>query len=367
MRATAIGVTYGASMRTACWLIAAAGCTTIDDGFALEIEARGAQIVVVQDGSGAWERLQTTPDGIAYRQILEGHYGVGALCSEATWKSASFVFDTQPRTVFLQCPISTSAAALHVSGTTEPMAEVWVDGRSTRANATGEFELSVDTSGLHDVVAILASMPPRIVARRAVAITGDTRVNLSGASSVEMTALYPTVTGANRDAIQLSSDLNTSTDWISLGSSSSAVYVPPASFLELTDRPAIAASAHGCTRQHPLAAANEPIVLPAPLAYTLDRSRLDWIADPSVAWDSAIVDIHSSEGGRYMAFASASYREATEAHAIPIVDLAALPGWTTDLPRLVADEPAWFGFSLSQGAFDGDLTYCGATVQFDRW
>jgi hypothetical protein len=354
-------------MRIACCLIVAAGCTTIDDGFALEIEARHAPIVVVKDGDGPWERVATTDDGRAFTQIEGAFYGVGALCNDQTSQLATFIFDTQPRTVFLPCPVTTTASALHVRGTTAPMAEVWVGDRSTRADASGAFDVPLWDGGLHDIVAILPTAPPKIVAQRAIVITGDTRVDLPADAAVEMTALYPTVTGAERDAIEVSSDINTGTDWISLGSDPTTVYLPPRDFLVATDRPAIAARAHGCTRQHPLSAANEPIELPAPITHTFERSQVTWTADPTVAWDSSLVDIDSYANGRYMAYASASWREANATSSIPIVDLAALPGWTSDLPRLVAEEPAHVSFSVSRGVYDGDFTSCGAYAQLERW
>ena len=348
------------------WLVIAAGCTNVDDGFGLEIEARGAAVVVVQDGDGAWERLATTPDGIAYTQIEGASYAVGALCDDTTWRLATFQFDTQPRTAFLPCPVVTTGPGLHVRGTTAPSAQVWIDGHSTRADAAGAFDLALYAPGLHDVVAILPTTPPRIVAQRAIAVLGDTKVDLAADAALEMTALYPTIVGADRSEVELGSDLTTSTDWLSLGTHPSVVFVPPASFLDPTDRPTIAAFANGCTRQHPLSAANEPLVLPAPLVYSLDRTHIAWTADPSVAWDGAIVQIESS-GGRYSAFASASWREVNGMAAVPIVDLAALPGWSGTLPSLVPDQPALVSFSISRGAVDQDFTSCSASVRLERW
>ncbi|MFN0246228.1 MAG: hypothetical protein ACKV2T_04925 [Kofleriaceae bacterium] len=353
-------------MRIAWCLLAAAGCTTIEDGFALEIDALEAPVVVVKDGDGPWERVATTTDGRAFVQIYRDFYGVGALCSDEILPIANFIFDTQPRTVFLPCPVTPTTTAVHVRGTTAPMAEVWVGSLSTRADESGAYDLALWDTGLHDIVAIVPSAPPKIVAQRGVVIAGNTRVDLPATGAVEMTVLYPMVTGAERDAIAVSSDLNTSTDWVSFGSDPTTVYLPPPDFLVPTDRPAIAAHGNGCTRQHPLSAANEPIELPAPITYTLDRAQVTWSADPAVAWESSLVDIDSTNG-RYMAYASASWREANATSSIPIVDLAALPGWTSDLPRLAADERALVGFSVSRGAFDGDLTSCRASAQLERW
>ncbi len=356
-------------MKIAWCLLAATGCATIDDGFSLQIEARDAPVVVFRDGDGPWQELATTPDGTAYVQVHEPLYGVGALCGNAISTSAPFIFDTQPGTVFLSCPVTTAiTTTLHVRGTTEPMAMVWIDGDSQRADAAGAFDLTLYEQGLHDVVAILPSTPPRIVAKRAIAFSGDTLVDLPATGATEMTALYPMVVGADPATLELSSDLNTPTDWISLGSSPNAVYVPPSTFLAPTDRPAIAARDHGCVRQHALSEANEPLVMPAPLEYSLDRTQLAWTADASVAWDSAILEVESfdSETSRYSAYASASYR-ALAGDAIPIVALDALPGWTPGLARLSPDKPARFSFAVSRGSYDGDHTSCGANAQLDRW
>jgi hypothetical protein len=191
-------------------------------------------------------------------------------------------------------------------------------------------------------------------------------VDLPASDAVEMTAIYPQIIGKT-NALELSSDLNTGTDWISLGSGSSAVYVPPTTFLLPTDRAAIAARADGCTRQRPLSAANEPFELPAHLEYTIDRTQITWTADPTIAWDSALLDIHGYTGGEYRAYASASWREVTQTSSIPIVDLAALPGWTDALARIEPDKPASFNFYMSRGNYDGDLTSCGANEDIDRW
>jgi hypothetical protein len=360
-------------MRIAWCLILAAGCTTIDDGFVVEVDARDAAVVVVKDGDGPWQRLATTPDGHAFVQIHEATYGVGALCGDATWKSSSFIFDTQPQSVFLSCPITISSSAfLHVTGTTAPLATVWLDGRSVRADETGTFDLQLFQPGLHDLFAIVPATPPTIIARRAIAISSDTVVDLAPTDAVEMSELFPTVLGAPAD-VELSSDLNTATDWISLGSSATTVFVPPPSFLLESDRPAIAARSGGtqppsssCVRQHPLSAANTPFELPAPIRYTLDRTQFAWTADPAVAWDNARVDIETHPGGRYSAFASASWRAAAGSK-IPIVDLAALPGWTDDLASLRPYEPASASFSLSRGAYDGDLTSCSVSAEIDHW
>ncbi len=354
-------------MRIVCCLIVASGCTTIDDGFALEIEARDASVVVVKDGDGPWERIATTQDGRAYVQIHDSYYGVGALCSDETWKSATFSFDTQPRSVFLPCPTTiANSQAFHVRGITEPMSTVWLDGRSVRADAMGRFDLQLFEPGLHDVMAILPTMPPKIVAHRAIVISSDTTVDLPATNALEMIGIFPTVLG-KPDEIELSSDLNTGTDWISFGSSDSTVYVPPAEFLLPTDRPAVAARAGGCTRQHTLATANEPFELPRPLEYTLDRAQLQWTADPEIPWDGAMLYVDSAAGGRYSAYASAIWRETTGASAIPIVDLAGLPGWNASLPQLLTDKPASFGLYVSRGAYDRDLTSCGANEQIARW
>lgn len=354
-------------MRTALCLLAASACTTIDDGYVLEIRASDAPLVVVKDGDGPWQRYSTTPDGTAFVQIYESSYGVGVLCEDDLLKQASFLFDTQPRTVFFGCSQSTPITeTFHVRGVTEPMATVWLDSNSVRADATGRFDLTLFQQGLHDLVAILPTMPPKIVAQRGLLISGDTIVDLPATSAVEMTAVYPRVVATTE--VEVSSDLNTGTDWVSFGSHGSTAYVPPSSFLLPTDRPAIAASAGGCTRQRPLAEANEPFDIPAPLDISVDRSQIGWSADPAIAWDSALLDITSLAGDtHYRAFSSASWREITQSTTIPIVDLQALPGWSAALPRLAPDLATSLYFSVSRGEFDGDLTSCGANEEFDHW
>lgn len=360
-------------MRIAWCLLAVAGCTTVDDGLVVEVDARDAPVVVLQDGDGPWERVETTADGHASVQIHAATYGLGALCGDAAWKTSTFIFDSRPQNIFLACPrTSAHSTALRVTGSTEPLATVWLGGESVRADDNGHFDLPLFEPGLHDVFAILPTTPPKIVARRAIAISGDTTVDLPAGDAVELEALFPTVLG-DATGIQLSSDLDTATDWLSLGQGSSMVFVPPPSVLVATDRPAIAAStgntqppSSSCTRQHPLSAANTPFELPAPLAYTIDRTRLAWTADPAIAWDSASIEL-SSATGAYTAFASASWRELGGTSSIPIVDLASLPGWTDDLARIEPDEPATAAFALSRGVYDGDYTSCTVFSQIDRW
>lgn len=356
-------------MRTAWFLIAATGCATIDDGYALEIHARDAPVVVVKDGDGPWERIATSAEGLAFVQVHDTSYGVGALCGGDSIKTAQFLFDTQPRTVFLPCPsVIANPVPLHVQGTTEPMATVWVDGRSVVADETGAFDAQLFEPGLHDVVAILPTKPPKIVAHRAIAFTGDTRVDLPASGAMEMTAVYPRVTGASGD-IEVSSDLSTDTDWISFGSDASTVYVPPSTFLLPTDSPTVAVRSGDCTRQHPLSAASEPFELPGPFDVTLDRTQIAWTADPEIPWSSAQGTIFSwgVEGSDYHAAVSASWREVTGSSSIPIVDLRSLPGWTDRLPAIEPDKPATMVFYLSRGARDGDFTSCSARQEVERW
>lgn len=350
-------------------LLVVAGCVASSDDTVLQIEAREARVVVVQDGDGPWQQVALTSDGTAAVEIGADRYGVGALCTDqGAGAGATFLFDTLPRSVVLTCPqgVATMPAPVHVRGSTAPGATVWIAGRSAQADATGAFDVAVSASGQHDVIALVPTTPPAIVARRALVLAGDTVVDLPAADAVELTALYPML--ARTDAgVAFAATLHTATDRVPLPVERATVFVPPPSFLVPADRTTVAARGRGCAQQRSLAAAGEPFALPAPLVFAVDRSQVAWTADPAIAWDAALVEIDGGLGGTYSAYASASWRATTVASAIPIVDLAALPGWSRGLPSLVPEQPASLRLTISTGSPDGDLVECTAGAELARW
>src|SRR5690242_2486810 len=152
------------------------------EGDVVTIHAGDAALIVGQDGDGAWQQLTSDSSGTAELPVTSGFYGVIVFCADG---GAHGTFATDFADITLRC--ESGATFVDVSGTTAPDAEVWTGQASfATADATGAYSVTVRT-GTHDVFAVLAGTPSRLLVRRNIPVLTNSVIDLPiAANGVDM-------------------------------------------------------------------------------------------------------------------------------------------------------------------------------------
>jgi hypothetical protein len=363
------------------WLLLVVGCGTEGSGGAvIEVTARGAQLVVVQDGDEPFRPLALDENDTGTFQVTSGYWGVGMLCVRpfgssmtSSFRTSQFVFDTEARPVFLPCSFADQVNA-RISGTTAPDAQVWAVQSVESADETGAYAHTVQMGEPVDIVAFVGGETPRMFVARDVPTTADLTLDLpvleQGAELVEV---IPVVSNANLEDVTFNSDLTTPSTYAFFESRKSSIHIPPLTALGPNDRPAVWADANGCSQQKP-AAESISLRIPSPLTTSISEGAskiATWTADPAVAWGETSLflstepspDLEPADRYRMTLFATVSWhaaRGSSPALAIPDVALE-IAGWTDDLGSFRAGQAIRATAGISVGERDADFISCANT------
>jgi len=350
--------------------LAGAGCGGGGGGvdpLELTIDATDTALVVAQDGDGPWQQLTPDANGVARLEVTAGWYGVVGVCAgdPPLTPRAHVVFDTDVADPDVSCGAVVTTSIVHVTGTTDPGADIWIDLSNASVDATGAYEATV-RPGTHDVFAVLPGAPARLLVRRDVDLSADATLDLPvSTDGVDMATMSPTVTGAAASDVTVYADLNNARDeWVPLGQDPTTVPVAPASVLYPGDHPSIGASAAGCSTQKPLGAQPPALALPTPFTATFDAAQVTWQADPAIAWEGVGLSRFTSDAPAASVdyFVSPGWLAATGAgDQLAFLDLTSLPGWHAGLAAISPTQQVRQNIWTYRGIFNGDYNICSAS------
>jgi hypothetical protein len=151
-------------------------------GIAVTVRARGAKLLVLREGDGAWRTLAIGADGVAHTRVAGGSYDVAVACDEAGY------FDlTMTRAGATDAPDLLADCV-----DAEPLVKVTPPPGAL--STIGPYRVFSDAAisippGTYDVVSVeqgATTTAPRAVIRRGVAISADTALTVDFATGFEL-------------------------------------------------------------------------------------------------------------------------------------------------------------------------------------
>lgn len=331
----------------------AAGC-----GETVVVDATGAQLVLVQDGSeGTWERREVGADGKVTFDT-GGDYGLAYFCPPGEWHGRAFA-SVELRTTDDPVPVVECVFPpyVRVTGATAPGAFVFADASWATADSGGSFELLVPP-GRHDVVVLAVSQTTSrmTIVRDVDAVTTPP-------------LLLPVDSGWHEVGRTPWPDAGNSSLYLGLRTcgGTTAYLRGGAEALDLHGSGALTACDHavygaeeGFTGARyvevPQDGSAPAFVLPDwPDPYVVGRTMY-WLGD----WDQASFST-STVGETRLTVTSSRFGRSGRAHTTPSFNVTILPGWQAGMPEPVPGESV--SLSVRRGEAGRDLAR--ASQSFD--
>ena len=347
----------------ASWLAAvgaiALGACADDAPSAYTLTFTGAapRLLVAQDGDGAWQPVALTgADGTF--AVTAGFHGWAAVCDPAPLVRVTYDAG-DGGTPIRPCgspPVQGVTLTGHV---TPASAQVFVDvsGNPHAVEADGSYQASV-APGTHDLV--FAEDGPRMLIRRAEAITADRVLDVDMAAGFDRTLATVTVTGAGADPVTVSSELHTldgAGTYVPMSGAGDQIWLVPAAQRVATDRMvAMATMWTGDTTrvvQRLVTDATAPaLTFAAPPTVTADRAGATWTTEPD--WIYTVLRATVAPPVQVITTASRAWQAARGGGALPWLDPSALGAGA---PTFTAGAALEWSVALETGDRAGELTF----------